>query len=323
MVEVVLFNRCGLISPGIPLKCRKKFVTSTDIHSTMNDLLKKKLASYSAATAALLAANHFSSHAQIIYTNIPDTAGLQVNFNDGYGTHYDLDLNNDGIVDFKIDGFLLTYSPYGTEDAYVKVTQVLGNELELHFAYAAQLDCGEIINGQANFLTNNSDRALTGVFWSGWNGSDSVEYSQAWDDLAPHLLGVRIKVGNDTLYGWVRLKVANYSEFEIYDYAYNSTPNQEIAACDTSSFATSASITSEEQSSITAFVNADNLMAIVSNNLLPNTLRVTNIMGEPILSKKIIEEKNEITLSAFPPGIYLVTIGDGKSPWSKKIVLSR
>ncbi len=287
----------------------------------MNDILKKKLASYSVATTALLAANHFSSEAQIIYTNIPDTSGLQTNSQGWLFSHYGLDLNNDGIADFDIFSELLTYIIYGSQGGVVSVKpENSSGAIQLAYVvFAEKLDCGQIINSQANMQCESE--VLTQLYQNGSTGAS--ETWGLWDDNAPHLLGLRFKVGSDTLYGWVRLQVANYGEFEVYDYAYNSTPNQEIAACDTSSFGTSVSITNEEQSTITAFVNADDLTAIVSINLLPTMLRVTNIMGQPIVSKEIIDEKNEINLSTFPAGIYLVTIGNGKSPWSRKIVLSR
>jgi hypothetical protein len=298
---------------------RIKFVTSMHIPVTMNDILKKKLASYSAATASLLVANHFSTQAQIIYTDIPDTTGLQVYSGDFILSIYDLDLNNDGIVDFELYGKLLFSNSSGALNSSVMICEPSDNAFVSPYNYPTKLDCGESINAQANFAT--FCRELDYIYCLG--STAETESGNYWNDNTPHCLGLRFSLGGDTLYGWVRLKVENYGQFEIYDYAYNSIPNEGIAACEGSSFPLPASIVSGEQSSIRAFVSADNLTAVVSNNLWPTTLRVINIMGEAIVSKEIINEKNEINLSTFPVGIYLVTIGDGKSAWSRKIVLSR
>src|ERR1043165_5867669 len=59
--------------------------------------LKKKLAGYSAMAGVMIAANHQASDAQVIYHDIdPDT--LISNSN----PMYQIDMNNDGIVDFVI-----------------------------------------------------------------------------------------------------------------------------------------------------------------------------------------------------------------------------
>src|SRR5258705_10386324 len=59
--------------------------------------LKKKLAGYSAMTTAMLAANHQSANAQIIYHNISPDIYLNVD-----NTQYLLDMDNDGVYDFRI-----------------------------------------------------------------------------------------------------------------------------------------------------------------------------------------------------------------------------
>src|SRR5947207_6635664 len=60
--------------------------------------LKKKMAGYSAMVGAVLAANHHVD-AQVVYHDIvPDTFVRNAN------PIYDLDMNNDGIVDFWLDG---------------------------------------------------------------------------------------------------------------------------------------------------------------------------------------------------------------------------
>jgi len=57
--------------------------------------LKKKLAGYSAMASAMLAANHNTSDAQVVYHDIlPDTFITDQNLT------YNLDMNNDGVTDF-------------------------------------------------------------------------------------------------------------------------------------------------------------------------------------------------------------------------------
>jgi len=57
-------------------------------------LLRKKLSSYSAFTAAVIAGVS-QAKAQVIYTNLDPDVNLK------FGESYILDLNNDGITDFS------------------------------------------------------------------------------------------------------------------------------------------------------------------------------------------------------------------------------
>jgi len=194
--------------------------------------LAKKLASYSAIAAAVLAIDK-KAEGQIVYTRLNpyDTVGYWTNT-------YQLDLNNDGIIDFGFNGgretFTVhrsTYSSYKyNTDTFVgcKVynsNKVLINTTGYFFTsnLIKPLNAGDIISSKdtawvtgqqilAEHVSNNSFRSEQ------WAGQD-------------HYAGLKLLKNGNTYYGWVRIYVAPHSEFAlIEEYGYNSIPGSPVYA---------------------------------------------------------------------------------------------
>ena len=79
---------------------------------TMTESLKKKIAGYSAMAVAVLARSN-AADAQVIYTDINPDHEMQ-----GWHSNYFLDLNNDGIDDFKFNFLFVSSSSGGSSWFY-------------------------------------------------------------------------------------------------------------------------------------------------------------------------------------------------------------
>ena len=140
--------------------------------------------------------------AQIVYTDIPDATP---------NATFPLDLNNDSIDDFVIQ--------MGATDKIVCFPQ---NDN----AYA-----GEFTG--ANYfpwaLNTNSFICDTLSSWYGPNNPGFLAFSSSsgnWIGQTDKYLALKLNVGTNTYYGWVRLDVvATATSFTVKDYAYESTPN--------------------------------------------------------------------------------------------------
>ena len=140
--------------------------------------------------------------AQVIYTDIPDATP---------NATYPLDLNNDSIDDFVIQ--------MGAIDKIVCFPQ---NDN----AYAGEFD-------GANYfpwaLTSNTNICDTLTSWYGSNNPGFLAFSSSsgnWIGQTDKYLALKLNVGTNTYYGWVRLDVvATATSFTVKDYAYESTPN--------------------------------------------------------------------------------------------------
>ena len=193
----------------------------------MNDdkKIKTKLAKYVAVAAAVGAVSE--SEAAIIYTDeTPDFAG-------GSGSQYFLDLNNDGIDDFRIHATTAYTTSYGyTYGANLYLQPLAANNEALgtgttNYAYPFALSSGAPISNGAGSWFNNS--------FSG--GAMSLNYGSCgfgnWCNVTDGFIGLRFNIGGNTHYGWVRLDVGGSGNvWTVKDYAYEDIAGTPILAGD-------------------------------------------------------------------------------------------
>ncbi len=195
------------------------------------DSFAKKLAGYIAMSSAFLAAAK-ESDAQIIYTDVNPDFHSQ----NGY---FNLDLNNDGIVDFKISATLdFSSSYYSSSSAFSFYTlkfsvKSLGNNKividTLQFPKAMYQQ--EIISSNNQWGINEtlflSTRAS--FYWNGNGGAGSGTWGN-WNTQSEKYLGLNLKVATTNYYGWARIIVdEGFTKFlTLKDYAYNNIPEQPI-----------------------------------------------------------------------------------------------
>jgi hypothetical protein len=175
---------------------------------------ERRLHAYTLAAAGCgigLLASAQPSEGQIIYTPADVTVrGLRKDA-------YDLDLNGDGIADFKLTG--------GIDGATFDVHALKGNEVMGFFSfgssacYASALEPGRVIGSKPlKWCTNEPvDEMVPGM----------------WGDARGRYLGFKLRADNQIYFGWARLDVSvggSYITGHLTGYAYQSTPNQPIKA---------------------------------------------------------------------------------------------
>jgi hypothetical protein len=146
-------------------------------------------------------------HAQIIYTDIPDATPSAT---------FPLDLNNDLIDDFVI--------------SFAQIDKVMCFP-QNNNAYSGDFVGGEYLawalatsDSICNTLATWYDASNPGTMASGINIGN-------WVGATDKYLALKLIVGANTYYGWVRLDLLPLStSFTVKDYAYESTPNACILA---------------------------------------------------------------------------------------------
>lgn len=212
--------------------------TSVRIASKLAEPTHRRLDSYALAASAAgvgMLALLQSAQAQIVYTpahtRIPNEGA------------FFLDLNNDGISDFKFSIF--TYDedcrPDGAKSCFIVDGAFMwifplaaGNTVVGQPPYAALLPGGSRIGPRQPF--NSSTRDTMG----GVRYNFGVHYSGPWADSGKSVngryVGMKFVVDGETHYGWARfdVKIFRKPESKIYalltGYAYETVPNKPILA---------------------------------------------------------------------------------------------
>ena len=278
-----------------------------------------------------------SANAQIVYTDVNPNEVLSCIFQTPCSGDYSLDLNNDGINDFVLSARkkFVNCSKCGPQGG---VTMANGDSAVISStsnSWIADTTGGYALNTIINssLVWSNAIHTLVTkhvncVPCSPPPGSHLV-YSPAsgtWLNVSGNYLPLKIQVGTDFYYGWIKLGVSignNFVSVTIFEYAYNSIPNQPILAGQT----TATGVTDNSfASSINLFPNpATNHLTIE----LPNAnkkveVTITDVTGKIIYSTTASEtQKLEVNTSDFAEGIYVVQIQAADFIAMKKLVIEK
>ncbi len=200
----------------------------------------KKLAAYSSLSSAFLLLSN-AANAQVVYTDvIPD--GI------GFADDYLLDIDNDGVVDFKLIFIVDASTSYALSELKLRINPLGSNRMafsiqnvpvtysgmpsstytggatQIPFTVAPVLNEGAIINAGLNFnsdivnlyerlnfnvYSNYNPQAITGGSWQG--AENKFAAFQFYIDGALH-------------YGWMRLSVDILTGITLHDFAYELNP---------------------------------------------------------------------------------------------------
>jgi hypothetical protein len=164
-----------------------------------------------------------SSSSSIVYTDVvPDSIF--------HGATYNLDLNNDGIYDFKFSTNITVgrCSAWGTSsvNTYASVSSIGSqNAILVSGTYPGALDTNTVIGNRATW-SSSSGQTLKYI-------STCYPPRGNWSTSEDKYLGLKIKKDRKILYGWIRLSVNMYGpgpSIVVRDYAYNSTSTKQILA---------------------------------------------------------------------------------------------
>ncbi len=207
------------------------------------DSFKKKLAAYIVMSEAFLLAHPVDVNAQIMYTDVNPDVVL-------YHSYFNLDLNNDGVVDFKLlhSKHFITNGNYREMHIHEKNYCLNGNEaMENSFLpnFPYPFNQGDTINQNQIFgnvdvlFYRNLDSvytAITSTAPSNWYLSTFYTngYFGLGGGVQNQYLGLKLFSNGNTYYGWARLDVNILTDnITLKDYAINLTPDSSILAGET------------------------------------------------------------------------------------------
>jgi len=268
-----------------------------------------------------------SANAQIVYTDVtPDQVISATTIPST--EDYNIDLNNDGINDYKIScsrsGGICPLAP--------------SSRLYINFISDSALNSNAVVTGTSityPLAMNLNDSISSGLSFSSFgylrrntSGGPCTGTFGVWSYSIDRYLGLKLIVGGNTYYGWARMQidvVTGIPSCTIKDYAYNSIPNQPILAGDTGTVPTGI-FENSFSSSINLFPNPANnhlTIALGSNNKNVE-VAIADMTGK-IIYTTIAYETNriEVNTSEFAEGIYIVQIGTEKYIETKKFIVKK
>ncbi|KAB2814868.1 hypothetical protein [Phaeocystidibacter luteus] len=270
----------------------------------------KKLQQYTALATTVLGAG--VANGQIVYTDIADTT---IDTHKGY---YDLDMDNDGSPDFRIQQYLDTGST-GLIDA-IMVTpfdslygRTMG-ELENGFSYPFRLVPGDSIGLSSEWQGNTDEQRGYLVFQyngtpypnSNWKGPVNNGY-----------LGLRIFKNTGFHFGWVRLDIAaDNRSFIVKDFAYNSTGNEGMLAAEPT-----ISIVERMLEDLTVGQSGTTLYLEKPESYGAIELRVLSMDGREMLTDTWVDTYQELSVSELRNQAILVEFTYRGVRHTKKILL--
>ena len=299
--------------------------------------MKKQLLKKFYAFIIMILFSIVTANAQIVYTDVNPDSVLSCSSISGCSGNYSLDLNNDGINDFIL----------GTRSSRIGCR--CGGPRGGHLALADN-DSALLSSTSFSWIADTAGGyALNTVIDSslGWTNVDHILASKLvycglctelgvvvvrspgsgnWNNIYGKYLALKIQVGTDFYYGWIKLGVGTDIDsvsITIMEYAYNSIPNQPILSGQTIA---AGIIENSFASSINLFPNpADNHLTIAlgSNNKKVD-VTITDITGKIIYTITTNEtNKIEVNTKEFIEGIYVVQIQAADFIGTKKLAVEK
>ena len=198
----------------------------------LNATLDKHLLAYTVAASAAgvgLLASPAQVEAKIIYTK----ANIPINVDSG---SVSLDLNNDGIPDFKF------YNAYTIGGRARRAEGTHGGTMVVYPAQASNAIREKIINGFAfaaalknGVKVGDKDLAAQALVMadSGGNYTGGGGSSGPWLGVTARNLGLKFAINGKMHYGWARIKWGGIGNTDyIIGYAYETIPNKPIITGD-------------------------------------------------------------------------------------------
>lgn len=230
---------------------------------------------------------------------------------------FPLDINNDGTIDISFQTYYSEANFYhhrtwvdlgyhceiaiSTDTCYVDTTAAYPDCLyaqdEIN-EVAKIFQVGEIIGESNNWKYKDDYTWISYVFrhWWCWPLCTHI--------ITPAIIGVRIFVDTDTLYGWVKLTDVESYRFTIDKYACNTTTMG----------------IQEMELSVQVFPTPAREVLYISTPWYSDeaTIYLYDQNGREIYTEKISGRKNEINISPFPAGMYIL-----KYSYQQKVLMRK
>jgi hypothetical protein len=280
-----------------------------------NSTFTKKLKSYSALAGSMIAAGA-TADAQVVYTDVsPD---LTINA----GGFYNLDLNNDGTIDFKIEqrsGTIYSYFQYDAIGVLPEASMNAVDTLGMECANAA--GPGFSVDATRNWVDSTAMATQFPPTASALAATiPAMGYTIGnFMGQSGKFLPLRFNMGGDTYYGWVRLDVAaDALSFTVVDYAYRNSPD----APSITGLTTDVGVAESSINGVNIFAYEKNISVKLDSSMpVEGVITVRNTLGQVVLSEKIVNAETLLNLDQQKTGAYMVSVDQAAGGYTKKIIL--
>ncbi len=255
----------------------------------------KKMRNYSAMSAAILASAVASG--QVVFTEVADELFAP---GDANGGQANLDLNDDGTVDFTItiaeSAGGLSFVARPSDEAIALNGGAFVGMPAGNYQYPQLLSDGDDINTGSAF----TDAGVRG---------DLNFYGCAYDNsafcgtLADVYLGLVFDFEGNSHYGWAHMDIdteATTGTFTLKGFAFDATPEADVVVGDQGELNTA----DQNLIGFTHFVDANSFLTI-SNRVEMNNITIFDISGKQVISQNINQSDARINLSSLNNGVYI------------------
>lgn len=272
---------------------------------------------YSGVVSALLAAAGVKAQPDTVLTVVDTTLDMN-------GQSFDIDLDTNGVVDFRInqivDSTNFNITGVTIQARGPAANQVLGIDYG-NYNYPFKLDVGDTIGPGKNFkgVGVNDRLGYLGLIVDG----STYPNSQFVNGVTDGFLGVRFEGNLDSLvetyYGWIRVDVAaDLRSITIKDYAYITVPDQLIRA----GFGSPIGVGEVELPQVEFAQRGQYLdYKFPEGHRDEAGISFFDLSGRLIEELDLTEVEGSISLSGLPKGVLVAVIRSGAVEASKKIVI--
>ena len=232
------------------------------------------------------------AQSQVVYTDLNNNPVIVSQQNMEYGLNF-----MGGEAEFMIQN----YSAEGEAiyfASFLPGTAVVSTQAD----YNANVDVlvqGTVIGENSTFFGCEDGSPYFNVFYL-------PDTYTKWADLEePQFIGFKFKNGNNTYYGWAEdsLETGYETEFVLYGYAYQSTPNTAIKAGDKG---TNALVLTENDVKINVYPNPASESISIATQQQIDRAEIVNALGQKVLDVK--GNTQSIDISSLERGVYTVGI---------------
>lgn len=278
---------------------KTKKINCSDIDNSFIFLLKTVL------VIAVFLSSGSPSNAQLIYIDIvPDTT---ISASGGY---YNLDLNNDGILDYKISRY--TIVDHNSVDIETLHDNCYTSYYNIECLFAKAYSFNDSI-GDFSPWYNSSSKINIANHGGTTTCMDDGEFIGEVDKC----LGLKVIASGEVYYGWVRIDVASdASWFTMKDYAYNDTT---IFAGQMSTGMNETAIKPKEFE--VYYSNNEVVLKNINNQEIMN-VKLYNQSSQLIKDYGIVKKDIHINKTNFKNGLYFLVIETKKQIKTLKILIN-
>jgi hypothetical protein len=235
-------------------------------------------------------------NAQYIYHDVNPNVYL-------INTQYNIDLNQDGINDFRLSTST-TWAP--TYNGFHSIYTYDTNQV--------------VCDANGPRVLNTNDTISANSQW-GTNGQLLLEMNMQyvsgnWNSVGIRYVGLRFAINNSWHYGWIRIEVNN--NIILYDWGYNATPDSSIIAGN----GIDVGIAPNYLGFSSVYAYGKQVKVNTEQQSTPTVFRLFNSTGQLVNQQELEAAETFINCEKLPAGIYFAEVSCDGKVFSQKLLLN-